>query len=299
LPSASTKSLSDSILAPYSENGRQYANDDYHLPNDDDEETRLGILHQAVFLLLGNQHTTARIPDDVERILDIGTGPGDWALAVAERYPKAEIIATDISAYLQPTNVPPNVVFQIDDAREEWTYKLPFDIIHIRGLTGAFSNWGHVYMQAFKHLKPGGILEVVDMGLIQIVEQSANSPVRVYNAALQSACQKAGTAIGLEHLQKELVEASGLSVLRSTTRDIPLGTYSPDPRMKLVGKMALVAALEGLEATSLRLLTRELSWELEDVSDLCSKVTEEIAQPNCRASVRCQLLVARKLLELE
>lgn len=292
-------SLSDSILESYTENGRQYANDDYHLPNDDVEETRLGILHQAYLLLLGNQYTTARIPDLVERILDIGTGPGDWALAVAERYPEAEVIATDISTYLQPTNVPPNVVFQIDDAREEWTYQLPFDVIHIRGLTGAFPNWTHVYLQASKHLKPGGILEVVDMDLIQTVEQSASSPIRIYNEAIQSASQKAGTPIGLEHLRKELVEASGLSVLRSTTRDIPLGPDSPDPRMKSVGKMALVAALEGLEATALRLLTRELSWKSEQVRDLCAQVAQEIVQPNCQASVRCQFVVARKLLELE
>jgi len=269
------------------------------MPNDNAEETRLGVLHQAYLLLLGNQHSTARIPDSVERILDIGTGPGDWALAVAEKYPKAEVIATDISAYLQPTNVPLNLVYQIDDAREEWTYKQPFDIIHIRGLTGAFPNWAHVYTQAFKHLKPGGILEVVDMGLIQAAEQVGASPIRTYNEALQSGAQRAGVMIGLEHLRKELVESSGLSVLKSTTRDVPLGTYSPDPRMKSVGKMALVAALEGLEATSLRLLTRGLSWKLEEVDDICSKVAHEIVQPNCRASVRCQFLVARKLLELE
>ena len=287
------------MVESYNENGRQYANRDYHIPNDDREETRLGILHQAYLLLLENQYTTARIPDNVERILDLGTGPGDWALAMAEHYPKAVIIATDVSAYPQPTNIPPNVIFQIDDAREEWTYKLPFDMIHIRGLSGAFPNWAHIYMQAFKHLKPGGVLEVVDMGLTQAVGQSTTSPISMYNGALQSGARRAGITIGLGHLQKELVEASGLSVLRSTTREVPLGTYSPDPRMRSVGKMALVAALEGLEATCLRLLTRELSWKVDEVKDICSKVAQQIVEPSSRASVQCQFLVARKLLELE
>ena len=296
---ASTKSLCGSILEPCVENGRQYANDSYYMPNDDVEETRLGVLHQTYLLLLGNQYTTARLPDSIERILDIGAGPGDWALAMAEKYPKAEIIATDICAYLQPTIVPPNLIFQIDDAREEWTYKQPFDIIHIRGLTGAFSNWLHVYRQAFKHLKPGGVLEVVDMGLIQTAEQPAGSPIKVYNEALQLGAQRAGIALGLEHFRRELVEASGLSILRSTTRDVPLGTYSLDPRMKSAGKMALVASLEGLEATALRILTRDLSWKLGEVNDICSKVAKEIAHPDCRAFVRSQFLVARKLLELE
>ena len=241
----------------------------------------------------------SRVPDSIKRVLDIGSGPGDWAIAMGERYPNAEIVATDISPYQQPINVPRNVVFQVDDAQEQWTYAAPFDLIHIRGLSGAFADWSHIYAEAFKHLRPGGTLEVADCGPIQAASQPENSYLSIYNGALQSAAQKAGITLGFEHQRKGLVERFGLSVLKTTSLDIPLGDYSSNPRMKVVGKMALIAALEGLESTSLRLLTRELNWEPGKVIDLCAKVAKEIKSPETRASCQCQLLLARKLLELE
>ena len=73
----STKSLSDSVFEERFENGRRYVNGTYFLPNDDAEETRLAIVHQAYLLLLGGKLTYSRIPDDVERILDLGAGPGE------------------------------------------------------------------------------------------------------------------------------------------------------------------------------------------------------------------------------
>ncbi|MCJ1392525.1 hypothetical protein MMC18_005393 [Xylographa bjoerkii] len=295
----STKSISGTIFEPYIENGRQYANANYYMPNDDAEETRLSIVHQSFLLLLEDQLTMARIPDDIKRVLDIGTGSGDWAIAMGERYPSAEIVATDISSYQQPPTVPPNVFFQIDDAREEWTYASPFDLIHIRCLAGAFSDWAHIYSEAFRHLKPGGIIEVVDMGLIKVVEPSRASYLSIYNGVLQSTAEQAGITLQLEHLRKGVVEASGLSVLRTTALEFPLGNYPLDQRLKMVGKMALIAALEGLESTALRLLTKELKWDADDVKDLCSKVVQDVTMPDARASVPCQFLVARKLLELE
>ncbi|MCJ1386034.1 hypothetical protein MMC17_009159 [Xylographa soralifera] len=296
---ASTKSISGTIFEPHIENGRQYANANYYMPNDDAEETRLSVVHQSFLLLLEDELTMARIPDDIQRVLDVGTGSGDWAIAMGERYPNAEIVATDISSYSQPPTVPPNVFFQIDDAREEWTYGSAFDLIHIRCLSGAFSNWAHIYHEAFRHLKAGGMIEVVDMGLIGVVEPSRASYLSIYNGVLRSAAEKAGITVSLEHLRKTVVEASGLSVLRTTTLEFPLGNHPDDSRLKMVGKMALIAALEGLESTALRLLTKELEWEPASVKDLCSKVVQDITRRGARASVPCQFLVARKLLELE
>lgn len=89
------------------------------MPNDEAEQTRLSITHQAFLQILDMQLTFTRILPTVTRILDIGTGTGDWATGIAERFPKAEVIATDIAPF-QPDNVPPNVFFEVDDAREEW-----------------------------------------------------------------------------------------------------------------------------------------------------------------------------------
>ena len=235
------------------------------------------------------------IPRSAKRILDIGTGTGDWAIAVAERYPAAEVIGTDI-ACIQPMGVPPNLFFEIDDARDEWTYSEPFDFIHLRGLSGAISDWAALYAEAYKHLKPSGILEISDFGVVRLGENIPNSYVSLFNGACLSAAEKGGTALGLDYMKRTALEAAGFSVAKTRCFDVPLGTWSPDRRKKVAGKMALIATLEGLEAFSLRLLTRDLSWKPEDVRDLCEKVKEELMRPEARASVPCQFLVARKLM---
>lgn len=292
---ASTKSLPVSIFEEQIENGRTYTNDTYFLPNDDAEETRISITHQAYFLILTGQLTMSHLRENTRRVLDVGSGPGDWAIAMGERLPQAEIIATDICPY-EPLDVPQNVSFQIDNATEEWTYTQPFDLIHMRGLTGAFQDWKFVYGQAFKHLANDGVLEIADWGPIRLPNTSDDSYLSIFNSACQSAAEKAGYGFGLEHLRKAEVESAGFSVMKSISMEVPLGTWSPDPRKRGLGKMAMIAMLEGLEAQSLRRLTKELEWKAEDVKDICNKVKEELMKAEARASVICQFVVARKIM---
>ena len=236
-----------------------------------------------------------RIPHDARRILDIGTGTGEWAVAVGEKYPQVEVVAIDITGF-QPTEVPPNVFFEVDDALEEWTYTEPFDFIHIRGLTGAFSDWRPLYAAVNTHLRPGGSVEIADFGPIKLAQEIPDSYLSAFNGAYLSAAQKAGITVGLEHMKEPILENAGLSIVKSKVFEVPLGTWSTDSRKKVAGKMALISALEGLEAISLRLLTRELAWKEEAVRNLCEKVQAELLRPGVRAVMPCQFVVARKLM---
>ncbi|KAL8824778.1 MAG: hypothetical protein Q9170_008043 [Blastenia crenularia] len=294
---SSTKSLSlsGSVFEQILENERAYANHNYFMPCDEQEQTRLAVTHQCFTSILNGQLSFRAIPRSAKRILDIGTGTGDWAVAVAERFPNVEVVATDITCF-QPTDVPSNVFFEIDDAQEEWTYTEPFGFIHIRGLSGAFRDWTSVYRQAFKHLQPNGILEVADFGLIQLTQEIADSYLSIYNGACLSAAERSGSPPGLGHVRKSALESAGFSVAKSRTFNVPLGTWSPDPRKKVAGKMALISMLESLEASSLRLLTQYSGFKAEDVRDLCRKVQEELMQPGVRPFVPCQFTVGRKLV---
>lgn len=264
------------------------------MPNDEEEQTRLAISHQAYLSILDGQLTLGHIPSGAKRILDIGTGTGDWAIAVAERFPDAEIIATDITTTFQPATAPPNLFFELDDAEEEWTYNEPFDFIHIRAMSGAFSDWDQIYAEVTRHLKPGGSFAIVDWGVLALKGDSADHYVQIYNGVIRSAAEKSGRPLGLDHLKKPVFEKAGLSVIKSKVFDVPLGPWPEDPQRKIVGKMAMITALEGLEATSLRLLTKHVEWKESEVTNLCEKVKLDVL--NGRAYCPCQFVVARKLM---
>lgn len=74
-------------------------------------------------------------------------------------YPNAEVIGTDLSP-IQPSWVPPNCFFEIEDATQAWTFKEnDFDLVHMRYLVGSIPDWTELFKQAYRVLKPGGWLE--------------------------------------------------------------------------------------------------------------------------------------------
>ncbi|KAL4917942.1 S-adenosyl-L-methionine-dependent methyltransferase [Aspergillus aurantiobrunneus] len=278
----STKSFEAQNIEYVLENGRRYCNDAYFMPNDEAEQTRLNITHQICLILLDGNLINVPLAKKTPRILDIGTGPGDWAIEMSAAYPGATIIATDISVFdngLGSTIDLPNVSFQLDDARDEWTYHEPFDMVHLRGLAGAFSDWSSIYKQAFRHLAPGGYIEITDADPAAdsvTFPDSGNSYLSIFASAMRSAAESTGHPRDLRHLLPTVLTAAGFVDVRVLERTIPVGLWPDEPREKTLGKMALIALLEGLEAYSLRQLTATGNWTKEGVRDLCDKVKMEL-----------------------
>ncbi|KAL1608416.1 hypothetical protein SLS60_003358 [Paraconiothyrium brasiliense] len=97
--SRSTRTLqSDDVEFVY-ENGREYGNDSYYMPCDQAENDRLAIHHRIYTHALKGKLTTTPITSDTRRILDLGTGPGHWAVAMARQYPHAEIVGIDMAVW--------------------------------------------------------------------------------------------------------------------------------------------------------------------------------------------------------
>lgn len=48
-------------------------------------------------------------------VLDVATGTGDWAIQMGDYFPESHITATDLSP-IQPSEVPPNVEFYVEDS---------------------------------------------------------------------------------------------------------------------------------------------------------------------------------------
>lgn len=100
--------------------------------------------------LLGDKLFWAPLDAQCKKVLDIGTGTGIWAIDFADMFPAAEVTGTDISS-IQPTWVPPNCSFEIDDAESDWTWKPnTFDYIHNRNFICCIRNWPKLIQQSFK-----------------------------------------------------------------------------------------------------------------------------------------------------
>lgn len=50
------------------------------------------------------------------------------------------------------TWVPPNCTLEVDNILEQWTWNVPLDLIHMRGMTGSFEpqEWDRVYQQCYE-----------------------------------------------------------------------------------------------------------------------------------------------------
>jgi len=284
------------------ENGRQYCGD-YFMPIDQIEQTRQYVLHQVYLKTFELQLTTVPLHNP-RYILDIGTGVGEWAIGMAEQYPDCEVFGTDI-APIQPTDqVPFNVEFHIENAEDEWIRPPDtIDLVHIREMTGAFSDWSFVYQQAFACIKPGGWIEVVDfddvLGNETVINFfPADSAVRTVIPGIYEAARKGGRPRGIEHMKHSRLEEAGFVDITDSVHYLGVGPQENGG----FSTSWLFAVVTGVEATCLRSLTTGLGWDPDYARGLCAKVAEEIkalAEDPSRAkgfSIHVRVLKARKPL---
>ncbi|KAL6408436.1 hypothetical protein AUP68_08293 [Ilyonectria robusta] len=178
---SSTASVTSNILNYRTILGRRFHSEQgdahYWGSNDEKQNEAADINHHVQTLGLDGKLFLAPLDENkIKTVVDIGTGTGIWAIDFADEYPGAEVIGTDISP-IQPSWVPPNLQLnrlteladlhllpsQIDDCTQEWTFAPDsLDYVHIRFLSGCIADWTALFKQAYKCLKPGGIIETME-----------------------------------------------------------------------------------------------------------------------------------------
>ncbi|CAI7673018.1 hypothetical protein PCG10_006267 [Penicillium crustosum] len=300
--SGSNLSFASSVRDYSYENGRRYhayRNGQYPFPNDQEEQDRLALTHHLFKLLTGGDLHRAPINDtNPRRILDIGTGPGEWALEMAEDYPQADIIGTDLSP-IQPNWAPPNCRFFIDDAESDWTFSPgeAFDYIHARTLAGGIGDWPKLLKQAYQHLKPGGWFEAQEFENLVWSDDGTHENASAINSwaeLLTQSSKKFGKPMDVAPKIEQWMIEQGFSNVIDDIYKSPVGGWAKNSRYKEIGRIGKVSIMETIEPYSLALFTRVLGLSYQDAQEHMENARAELMSNSHHLYVRFHFVYGQR-----
>ncbi|KKA20747.1 UMTA methyltransferase family protein [Rasamsonia emersonii CBS 393.64] len=227
-------------------------------PNDKEEQDRMDLLHHIYLLLLGGELHLAPIAKNPQRVLELGTGTGIWAIQFADEYPSAQVIGTDLSP-IQPPWVPPNCTFEIDDFENDCLYKTKFDFIHAHDDT---------------------------------IKKAENCQLLLKN--LHTAANKFGKTLDNVHLWKEKVEKAGFVDVKESVFKVPIGPWPKDPKLKEIGRYQQYQQIQALEFYTPALLSRVLGWNNMEIQVILSKAQSELKDHSIHLYTTVHYVYGRK-----
>lgn len=226
-------------------------------------------------LLLGDRLHLAPVDEtNCKRALDVGCGTGIWCLDFADAHPSIEVTGVDLSP-IQPSWVPPNCHFAIDDVEEPWTFDLGyFDFIHIRCLMGSISKWPELYNQAYSHLAPGGWIQHLDMDITFTSDDGTVDDSHVmaqWSKTFIDCGEMIGKTFNVVNRSSQWLREAEFEEVKQRWFKTPVGPWPKDLRMKQVGIANYHYCLQGCEGWALFLLTKVLQWRSEEVQVFIAK----------------------------
>ncbi|RKK46812.1 hypothetical protein BFJ63_vAg6200 [Fusarium oxysporum f. sp. narcissi] len=285
-----TTSLRSSILRYREENGRTYhayKDGAYALPNDEIENERLDLQHHLFLLTFDERLHAAPLPKTLNRAFDAGCGTGIWAIEFADEHPECEVIGVDLSP-IQPSVIPPNASFYVDDLEEPWDYSNKFDFVFARFLTGSILDWPKFFSESYNNLNPGGRIEMIDIIYPLLSDDDTltkDSALSKWSELLHDIFTKNGRSMDSALKYKDQLEAAGFVDVNIVKRKWPLNRWPKDPKHKQIGTWAQQNTLDALAALSLAVFTRPdgqggLGWSKEEVEVFLTDVRKDIKNVN-------------------
>ncbi|KAM6530475.1 hypothetical protein FALCPG4_008603 [Fusarium falciforme] len=300
---SSTSSISSSIFEYRKVHGRTYhremGNAQYWGANDEKQSEFLDINHHALTLgINGKLHLAPLEKEKVQKVIDIGTGTGIWAMDFADEYPGSEVIGTDISP-IQPSWVPPNLKFEIEDCTQEWTFPADHaDYIHMRWLVGSIPDWDKLFSQAYRCCRPDGWVEsfepspffTSDDGTVK--EESA---LGQWGKFFIEGGKKFGMNFTIveDDVQVKAMEAAGFVDIQTFEYKTPVGGWPKDTHLKELGHFGRHVALSDTEGVVL-FMANTLGWTEAEVQGYIAHFRKEINSGKYHPYYRQRVVWGRK-----
>ncbi|OTB04731.1 hypothetical protein M426DRAFT_320592 [Hypoxylon sp. CI-4A] len=272
----------------------------YFTPNDEQQLQSMDITHHYLKMLIGDKLFLAPVPDNVQKVLDIGTGTGIWAIVFAELYPQAEVIGTDLSP-TQPMWVPPNVKFELDDCTKEWTWgENSIDFVHMRYLFGAIADWDELLHQAYITTKPGGWVQSCEAEVIIKSDDGTIAPDSAietfWNMLYRGASAKMGATFlpMSDNVQKGAFERAGFQYVQQHDYKFPIGGWPTDKKMAEIGRYVQLTMLNDVEGYTLYLWNIVMGENAPGYDEALAKMKRELRSKRIHAYMRCRYVFGQK-----
>jgi SAM-dependent methyltransferase len=286
--SAYTESLRSSLFQSIQENGRgyhKYRDGHYFIPEDEQEQERLDMQHEIFLITMGRKlYYSPLSRESLQNVLDIGTGTGIWAIDFANDHPSPSVIGTDLSP-IQPSFVPPNCKFEVDDYEEPWTFAQKFDFVHGRMLAGSVGDGEALFRQVYDGLIPGGWFELQDFAFpVRSDDGTMNgTSFEELNENLCKALRILGRDAGLAEKYKTHMLNAGFQNVVEVKYKWPQNQWPKDKFLKQLGLWNMVNTLDGLHGFSARLCTQVLGMSTEELELLLMACRNDIKNTKIHA----------------
>ncbi|OQD70773.1 hypothetical protein PENPOL_c001G01527 [Penicillium polonicum] len=264
-------------------------------PNDEREQDRLDLSHHIYLMLLKGELFQAPIKDP-KRVLDLGTGTGLWAIEYADTNPNSQVIGIDLSA-IQPSWVPPNCRFEIDDFEQPWSYSKPFDYIHGRELEGSIRDHDVLFKQAFDNLNPNGWFEMASFDVNTYSDDGTHLGATNFLLSIKHMHESSrmfGKDMQSSPSWKDRMKKAGFVNVREDVLKLPQSPWPKDPKLKELGRYHQLNMLEAMPIYTYALFSRVLGWTRAEIEGLLAGIRMELRDTSYHLYTKVRMVYGQK-----